>query len=157
MLLKAIKNKKNNPDETIKRNFTFSFDGEEIYEYNLENDDVTPHIPATSVLRTKCLFEEHNCGTMKNVCTICGALYFKNEASVSGVYRGCCQPGKVKYHEKKVYPEVLKKILPKNNIDTKSFRVHVGSYNSAVSLVSMCAKLETVGIGHYCFEVHGQV
>lgn len=88
--IEAIKNKTISASKAIKRNYTFSFDDKENYVYNLENDDVTPRIPAMPVLRSKRLADEHSCGTMKNVCTSCGALCYRNEANVSGLCKSCC-------------------------------------------------------------------
>lgn len=74
--------------------------------------------------------EEHNCGTMSEVCVFCGALYWKEEKNTAHKYTKCCHDGKVDLPAFPDAPELLKKFLTENLPDVKNYRQRIREYNS---------------------------
>jgi len=81
-----------------------------------------------------------------------GALHFKDEANSTGLFKSCCDFGKVKLQKKKMFPKYLRDLYDGNNDEAKKFRRSIRAFNLAFSFASIGAQIQTTNNGPYVFK-----
>ncbi|VDK42808.1 unnamed protein product [Cylicostephanus goldi] len=77
---------------------------------------------------------------------------------MNGRFNLCCNFGNVNLDLFTNFPDFIRTLLTGNSNASKNFRQHIRSYNSALAMASMGAKVDTPrGGGPYCYRIHGQV
>uniref|UniRef100_A0A1I8H0M8 DNA-directed DNA polymerase n=1 Tax=Macrostomum lignano TaxID=282301 RepID=A0A1I8H0M8_9PLAT len=93
----------------------------------------------------------HNCGPMDRACDQCGALLWCSETR-----NFCCAKGKVKLPSRTV-PQVLADLYLGRHRMSAEFLTNIRSYNSALHLTSLGAKLRLVPGWCPSFIISGQL
>ncbi|PAA56554.1 hypothetical protein BOX15_Mlig008917g4 [Macrostomum lignano] len=93
----------------------------------------------------------HNCGPMDRACDQCGALLWCSETR-----NFCCAKGKVKLPSRTV-PQVLADLYMGQHRMSAEFLTNIRSYNSALHLTSLGAKLRLVPGWCPSFIISGQL
>ncbi|GBO22923.1 hypothetical protein AVEN_119396-1 [Araneus ventricosus] len=80
------------------------------------------------------------------------ARFWEKEVNSSGKYSEC-------FHGNKIpLPEILKKLLTSDSLESKNYRKHIREYNSSLAFASMGAQITPPpGTGPYCYRIHGQI
>lgn len=78
---------------------------------------------------------------MNIICQFCESHNFLSERPEDKKFTACCHKGKVKLPNTD-FPEYLKNIMSEPDFPNyQNFKQHIRSYNSAISFVSMGAKI----------------
>ena len=103
--------------------------------------------------------ETHLLGPMTDKCECCASLNFPEERVLRGHFSICCNHGKTAHLPPFDDPgPVLHELLTASDARSNSFRKNIRSYNSALSFMSVGAKVVAPpGVGPPVYKVHGTV
>ena len=88
-------------------------------------------------------------GPMSYVCSHCRTLFYYGEMTGSGSQKRflrCCKDGKVRPPQEcqiSGYPEILKDLLTKDDVEATNFRQNIRQYNNTFALASVRTNIPT--------------
>eukprot|EP00794_Sanderia_malayensis_P008568 gene8568-biopygen6854 len=125
-----------------------------------EEQAAAPAIPQQNANPPPQNHDLHRMAPMNNVCTNCGAKYFKEELNTKKKYTKCCREGAVHLPAIQPPPAVLMPLFLGHTEDTqrdsKDFLSKFRQYNATMAMASWTANIPQVpGRGPSVITIHG--
>lgn len=95
---------------------------------------------------------------MDKICEFCDAKHIPCERAADGKFTICCRKGAHARDVLEEYPKYILELVTGFIRESRNFREHIRSYNSALAFASMGAQVsQPPGIGPFTYRIHGQI